>query len=601
MFLPMASSEPRPEPTPLAAATAPFFNAARLLSSNLAALRHDEQTMLVILAGIIGSAVGFGVSVFYRLIDLVQDLVLRSALRIPVSDLLLIPLFVAAGLAACRWLGIYGARGSTGENIPDVMYRVSVKGGVIPLMPVLAKTVAAAVVIGTGGSVGAEGPVVVLGAGTASKLGRWMKASPNRLRTLAGCGAAAGLSAAFNAPIAGVIFGIEKITGTAGGMALAPYVVGSILAATVSRGIFGNRPVLQMPSEFGVHSPWEMILYAVLGLVCGIVSVLYSRGVWRAQDLFAKLRSPWMRIALGALVIGALDLMFRQDLWGHGHQSLNLGIVAARSGLFLLGLTAAKLIATAVTFGAGGTGGVFTPALFIGATLGGAFGVVAQHLFPSSPVLPGAMALVGMAGLVAGATHAPLTAIFMVFEMTGDYALILPLMLTSVLAYMVSRRLYPESIYTEWLVRRGVVLSQGADAVVLARATVADCYHRDPITVPAWADVRTILELTRDSRQTEFPVVSVHGRLVGMLSRETVRELDIGTPLEAVLATDLARLFVKPVTPEDSLLTAMRRLGAVDVDYLPVVSVRDHGRLVGLVGRHDLTAAYDRLMAEEAH
>jgi CIC family chloride channel protein len=597
----MASSEPRTEPTPLAAATAPFFNAARLLSSNLAALRHDEQTMLVILAGIIGSAVGFGVSVFYRLIDLVQDLVLRSALRIPVTDLLLIPLFVAAGLAACRWLGIYGARGSTGENIPDVMYRVSVKGGVIPLMPVLAKTVAAAVVIGTGGSVGAEGPVVVLGAGTASKLGRWMKASPNRLRTLAGCGAAAGLSAAFNAPIAGVIFGIEKITGTAGGMALAPYVVGSILAATVSRGIFGNRPVLQMPSEFGVHSPWEMILYAVLGLVCGIVAVLYSRGVWRAQDLFAKLRSPWMRITLGALIIGALDLMFRQDLWGHGHQSLNLGIVAARSGLFLLGLTAAKLIATAVTFGAGGTGGVFTPALFIGATLGGAFGVVAQHLFPASPVLPGAMALVGMAGLVAGATHAPLTAIFMVFEMTGDYALILPLMLTSVLAYMVSRRLHPESIYTEWLVRRGVVLSQGADAVVLARATVADCYHRDPITVPAWADVRTILELTRDSRQTEFPVVSVHGRLVGMLSRETLRELDIGTPPEAVLATDLARLFVKPVTPEDSLLTAMRRLGAVDVDYLPVVSVRDHGRLVGLVGRHDLTAAYDKLMAEEAH
>jgi CIC family chloride channel protein len=597
----MASSEPRTEPTPLAAATAPFFNAARLLSSNLAALRHDEQTMLVILAGIIGSAVGFGVSVFYRLIDLVQDLVLRSALRIPVTDLLLIPLFVAAGLAACRWLGIYGARGSTGENIPDVMYRVSVKGGVIPLMPVLAKTVAAAVVIGTGGSVGAEGPVVVLGAGTASKLGRWMKASPNRLRTLAGCGAAAGLSAAFNAPIAGVIFGIEKITGTAGGMALAPYVVGSILAATVSRGIFGNRPVLQMPSEFGVHSPWEMILYAVLGLVCGIVAVLYSRGVWRAQDLFAKLRSPWMRITLGALIIGALDLMFRQDLWGHGHQSLNLGIVAARSGLFLLGLTAAKLIATAVTFGAGGTGGVFTPALFIGATLGGAFGVVAQHLFPASPVLPGAMALVGMAGLVAGATHAPLTAIFMVFEMTGDYALILPLMLTSVLAYMVSRRLHPESNNTESLVRRGVVLSQGADAVVLARATVADCYHRDPITVPAWADVRTILELTRDSRQTEFPVVSVHGRLVGMLSRETLRELDIGTPPEAVLATDLARLFVKPVTPEDSLLTAMRRLGAVDVDYLPVVSVRDHGRLVGLVGRHDLTAAYDKLMAEEAH
>jgi CIC family chloride channel protein len=597
----MASPEPRSEPTPLAAATAPLFNAARLLSSNLAALRHDEQTMLVILAGVIGTAVGFAVSLFYRLIDVVQNLTLHWALRIPVTDILLIPLFVALGLAVCRWLGIYGAHGSTGENIPDVMYRVGVKGGVIPLRPVLAKTAAAAVIIGTGGSVGAEGPVVVLGAGTASKLGRWTSASPNRLRTLAGCGAAAGLSAAFNAPIAGVIFGIEKITGTAGGMALAPYVVGSILAATVSRAIFGNRPVLEIPAEFGVHSPWEMLLYAALGIICGAVAVLYSRGVWKTQDRFGEIISPWARIALGAVIIGALDLMFRQDLWGHGHQSLNLGIVASRSAIFLLGLTAAKLIATAVTFGAGGTGGVFTPALYIGATLGGACGVIATHLFPSSPVLPGAMALVGMAGLVAGATHAPLTAIFMVFEMTGDYGLILPLMLTSVLAYMISRRLYPESIYTEWLVRRGVVLSQGADAVVLARATVADCYHRDPITIPAWSDVAAIMELTRGSRQTEFPVVSVHGRLVGMLSRETLRELDADVPAGAVLAADLARLSVKPVTPEDSLLTAMRRLGATDVDYLPVVSVRDRGRLVGLVGRHDLTAAYDRMMAEEAH
>jgi CIC family chloride channel protein len=582
----MASPEPRSEPTPLAAATAPLFNAARLLSSNLAALRHDEQTMLVILAGVIGTAVGFAVSLFYRFIDLVQNLTLHWALRIPVTDILLIPLFVALGLAVCRWLGIYGAHGSTGENIPDVMYRVGVKGGVIPLRPVLAKTAAAAVIIG---------------AGTASKLGRWTSASPNRLRTLAGCGAAAGLSAAFNAPIAGVIFGIEKITGTAGGMALAPYVVGSILAATVSRAIFGNRPVLEIPAEFGVHSPWEMLLYAALGIICGAVAVLYSRGVWKTQDRFGEIISPWARIAIGAVIIGALDLMFRQDLWGHGHQSLNLGIVASRSAIFLLGLTAAKLIATAVTFGAGGTGGVFTPALYIGATLGGACGVIATHLFPSSPVLPGAMALVGMAGLVAGATHAPLTAIFMVFEMTGDYGLILPLMLTSVLAYIVSRRLYPESIYTEWLVRRGVVLSQGADAVVLARATVADCYHRDPITIPAWADVAAIMELTRGSRQTEFPVVSVHGRLVGMLSRETLRELDADVPAGAVLAADLARLSVKPVTPEDSLLTAMRRLGATDVDSLPVVSVRDRGRLVGLVGRHDLTSAYDRMMAEEAH
>jgi CIC family chloride channel protein len=585
---------------PLAAATGPLLAAARLISSNLAAIGRDEQTTLLVLAGAIGAGVGFAVSIFYRLIDLVQGLVLRGAVRAPLPEWILIPVFVAIGLAICRWLVQTVARGSTGENIPDVMYRVGVKGGVIPLKPVLAKTAAAAVIIGTGGSVGAEGPVVVLGAGWASQIGRWLRVSPNRLRTLAGCGAAAGISAAFNAPIAGVIFGIEKISGAAGGLALAPYVVGSILAATVSRAIFGNRPVLALPAEYSVGSAWELALYVGLGLLAGLVAVLYNKSVWRAQDVFARLRSPAARIALGALIVGGLDLIFREDLWGQGHESLDLSIVAQRSALFLIGLTAAKLIATAVTFGAGGTGGVFTPSLFIGATLGGALGALVNALFPQWGIAPGALAMVGMAGVVSGATHAPLTAIFMVFEMTGDYGLILPLMLTSVIAYMLARRIHPESIYTEWLVRRGVVLTQGTDAVVLARARVQDCYHNDPLTLSGSLTVPEITERIRKSRQTEFPVINAHGRLVGMLDRDKLRELE-PEGAQIVTASDLAVPGPKPVSPEDSLLTALRRLGAHDVEYLPVVSPRDRGRLLGIVSRHDLTAAYERALAAEEH
>lgn len=595
----------RPDAASLAAATtAQIRSAARLISANLTAVGTDEQTTLLVLAGLIGTAVGVAVTGFYRLIDVMQHWVLLGALGTPVSDVALIPAFMALGLVICRSLTRWGARGSDGENVPDVMYRVGVKGGVIQLRPVLAKTFGAAAALATGGSVGAEGPVIVLGAGAASKVGRWLHASPNRLRTLAGCGAAAGISAAFNAPIAGVIFGIEKITGSAGGMALGPYVVASILAATVSRAVLGNEPVMSLPVEYAVRSPWELALYLVLGLVSGMVAVLYSRTVWRTRDLFARIRRPWVQVAVGALLVGALNVVFREALWGQGHETLDLTIVAVRTAPFLLGLAAAKLLATAITLGAGGVGGVFTPALFIGATLGGAFGRVARDALPSLALAPGALALVGMAGVVSGATHAPLTAIMMVFEMTGDYALILPLMLTSVLSYLVARRMHPESIYTEWLVRRGVVLTHGADAAVLVRITVGECYNRDVVTIPATADLAAINAQVRESRQTEFPVVSEDGYLMGMLSRETLRDADgkgEGAEAKPVSAADLARQRVTPVTPEDSVLTALRRLGAQDVDYLPVVAIRNRRRLVGIVSRHDLTAAYERALAAESH
>ncbi len=576
---------------------------ARAVSGTLTAMGSDEHTQLLVLAVVIGTASGAAVIVFYKAIDLIQGLVLHSALRMPIPAPLLIPLFVALGLMACRALVRWGANGSPGENIPDVMYRVTVKGGVIRSIPVLVKTLAAAVVIGTGGSVGAEGPVVVLGAAAGSRIGRWLRASPNRLRTLVGCGAAAGISAAFNAPIAGVLFGIEKILGAAGGMALGPFVVASILAATVGRSVFGNHPVMALPTEFGVGAPWELLLYVGLGVLTGVVSVLYSRSVWRAQDLFARLRARWLQVALGAAVIGGLDIAFRSDLWGQGHESLDIGIVATRSALFLLALAGAKLVATAATFGAGGAGGVFTPALFIGATLGGAYGVAMHGVIPNADFAPGALALVGMAGLVAGSTHAPLTAIMMVFEMTGDYGLILPLMLTSVLAYGIARRLHPESIYTEWLVRRGVVLSNGADAAVLARLPVQECINRQPLVIPEAADLPAIVQRIGESRQTDFPVVDDGGRLVGMLSHATVREAMEGRDQLGgiLLAADLALPDAEPVTAEDTLLTALRRLGKRDVNVLPVVVAGDRERLDGTVSRQDLMAAYERALTSEGH
>jgi chloride channel protein, CIC family len=573
------------------------------LPTAFATLLRHEESLLLGMAVVIGTAAGIAVIVFYETIDLVQQLVLQGALGHALPAVVTIPAFVALGLVLCRALVRFATHNSPGENIPDVMYRVTKKGGVIAFLPVLVKSLGAAIVIATGGSAGAEGPVVVLGAATASRIGRSLDSSPNRLRTLVGCGAAAGISAAFNAPIAGVVFGIEKILGATSALALGPFVVASILAATVGRAAFGNHPVLALPAAWSVGSAWELLLYVGLGLLTGAVSVAYSRGVWKAQDLFARLRAPWMQVAVGALVVGGLDLLFRANLWGHGHRSVDLGLVASRTALFLLALAAAKLAATAVTFGAGGTGGVFTPALFIGATLGGAYGVAVEGLLPAAHVAPGALALVGMAGMVAGATHAPLTAIIMVFEMTGDYGLILPLMLTSVLAYGLARRLYPESIYTEWLVRRGVVLESGADAAVLARIPVRECMNPHPVVITDHADVGTVLALISGSRQTDFPVVDGEGRLIGMLSQESVRAaLEDSRHLDAIaLAADLAVSDRDPISGEDSLLTALQRFARRDVGVLPVVHPEDHERLEGIVSREDLNAAYERALTAERH
>ena len=588
---------------PLARSLRALGVAPRALSRSIAALGTDEQAQLLVLAVVIGAAAGAAVTVFYKTIDAVQALVLGTGARLPLTQYVLVPAFVAVGLLACRALVHWGTRDSPGENIPDVMWRVTVKGGVIRFIPVMVKTLAAAIVIGSGGSVGAEGPVVVLGAAAASRIGRSLRASPNRLRTLVGCGAAAGISAAFNAPIAGVIFGIEKILGAAGGMALGPFVVASIIAATVGRALFGSRPVLALPAEYEVGSAWQLLLYVGLGLVTGVVAVLYSRGVWKAQDWFHRLRRGWVQVLIGAVAIGALDLQFRAALWGHGHQSLDIAIVAERGALFLLALAFAKLAATALTFGAGGTGGVFTPALFIGATLGGAAGVALHGAIPGAHIAPGAFALVGMAGLVAGSTHAPLTAIMMVFEMTGDYGLILPLMLTSVIAFAVARRLHPESIYTEWLVRRGVVLTHGADAAVLARIPVADCVNRKPVVVPEHLPLAAVMQHTAESRQSEFPVVDADGRLAGMVSRDQLRAALDGAEAAGgvLLAADLLGAPVDPVTPEDTVLTALRRLGSRDVNVLPVVAVHDATLLEGIVSHQDLLAAYERALVAEAH
>jgi chloride channel protein, CIC family len=568
------------------------------------AAQLDESTVLIGFAAAIGLAVGIAVVLFYKFIDVTQALALTTADRLTWLGALDIMAVVLLGLVAAHLIVRYGARDSDGQNIPDVMRAVAKHGGHIPDLPVWSKTAAAGLLIGTGGNVGAEGPVAVAGAALGSRIGRVFRSGGIRLQLLVACGAAAGISAAFNAPIAGVFFALEKILGSFSVAAFAPVLVASVIAAVVSRAVFGSSPVIAIPTEYAMGPPWELGLYALLGITAGVVAVMFTRAVYGATDLLERRSSRWRQILTAALVVGLLDVMFRADLWGRGHESLDIGIIGEREPWFLIALAFAKMGATAFALGAARAGGVFTPALFIGATLGGGLARAGQVTFPGWVVQPEAFALAGMAGLVAGSTHAPLTAIMMVFEMSGDYELILPIMLTTALAYVTARRLFPTSLYSEWLRRKGERIGHGRDLGVLERLTVEQAFNRNPTTVPEGASLGEIMTAIGHTTQIEFPVLTDEGRLVGVVTYSDLRTVlaDRDRLAPVVIAADIANTEIEPVTTRDSLRTALQRLGVHGTLTLPVVNPPDGAgppRFLGLISRQEILAAYDRELLRE--
>ncbi|MGH7658329.1 MAG: chloride channel protein [Gemmatimonadales bacterium] len=557
-----------------------------------------EHTLLLAIAGLVGVIAGFSIVFFYRLLDLVTRVVLGLSVTLNLPEPLVIAVLLAFGLVIVRLVVHYGTGDSPGENIPDVMHAVARRNGVLRAWPVAMKTLAAAITIAAGGSVGAEGPVAVLGGGMGSVTGQWFRFRPTRLRLLVGCGAAAGISGAFGAPIAGIFFAMEKILGNFRSSSLAAVVVASVAAAAVTRNVLGAEQVVRIPAEYGILNNSDLVLYGIIGLLGGLVSVLYTRGVWSIGDLMQRF-PLWLRLSIAAVFVGLMSGYFEPSLWGQGHQTLEVGMVLSQSAGVLLALSLAKIVATALTLGAGGVGGVFTPAIAVGGAFGGGTGMALTAIFPAAQVQPVACALVGMTAVVAGSAHAPLTAIFIVLELTNDYGLILPLLLAGSLGYVVARRTYPESIYSEWLARRGEHISHGADEAVLKRLTVADAYRSDPITASSHDSLARALPMLRQSAQLEFPVVNPENQLVGIFTWSDLKRAlgDTGT-LHGTLMRDLASPALEAVTLEDDLLTALRRLGARDAQIIPVLATDDPRRLLGIIGRQDIFAVYERELGE---
>jgi len=464
------------------------------------------------------------------------------------------------------------AREARGHGVPEVMYAVARRGGHIPGRVAVVKALASAITIGSGGSVGREGPIVQIGSALGSTLGRITRMSESQLRTLVACGAAGGIAATFNAPIAGVFFALELILRDFATRSFAAVMLSSITASVVGRAVFGDHPFLALPA-FTVNSPSEYLLFAGLGLLAGAVGVLFSKILYAIEDLCdGAWRGPeWLRPAVGGLLLGLL-LFAMPQLYGVGYPVLEASVAGRYTIGFLLLLVVAKMAATSLTIGIGGSGGVFAPSLVIGAAFGAAVGEAIGLVQPGLSGQAGTFALVGMAAVFAGATRAPITAGIILFELTGEYTIILPLLLAVIVATGVSRLLSGDTIYTRKLSRRGVDLTAPA-LPALRSTTVSSLMSPPPPTISGDENARAAIARLGASHRRAAPVVGADGALLGVLTAADAASA-LATDDEATrrTAADLSER-IPTLSTDDHVSNVLDRvIGAEATDGIPVVA-----------------------------
>ena len=510
----------------------------------------------------------------------------------------------------------YWSKDAKGAGVPLVMEAVTFKQARLSAKKAIAKCFAAATCIGTGMSLGRVGPMVVISSTVGSEIGQRTGKNVDETRTLVGCGAASAITAAFNAPLGGVLFAIELILAELRTRSFIPIVVAAVIATTVGRGLTGDVAAFDSIPKYTLSSPAEYPFYVILGLIAGLAAATFIRLLNLVETNIEKidLIPVPLRTCLGGLCVGMIALSFPHVL-GNGfdvtsdlisldsdeNDSLILGDsfpvnVGTASGVtsllvFVISIMLLKIIATSISIGSGGSGGIFTPSLFIGAALGAALGLVLNDMGIVSH--PGAFALVGMAAFVASTTRATLTAIVLLFEMTATYEIILPLMLSCVVADAVCYVLSEHSCYTSKLARRGINIDLGAEQDLMRMIKVKDAMTEDVMTIEPERPLEVALQMIEDTGHMSLPVVNEKGELIGIITWADIhiaalrheRHLTVGD----YCVTDLIT-----VTPGENLSQALDSLGHREIGHLPVVDKDDKLKLLGIITKGDIIKAYNR-------
>ncbi len=570
-------------------------------------LQLSEDAFHLILAGGVGVIGGLVNLVFHFCIDLSERLFLQRtgdpaelAAASGPWQRLLIPAIggLAAGLVLYWGLRLVGKQGSS--NILEV---VATSDGRLPFRTGLVKALSSLLSIGSGASVGREGAITQLAATFGSKWGQLCRWQPYRLRLLTACGAASGISAAYNAPIAGAVFAALIVVGNFSMNLFAPLVFSSVVASIVSRSFFGMTPWYVVPT-FDFTSlaklPWFLVLGALTGLMGAVFLIMLE---W-SQDTFKKIPTPiYVRLFIGGLLVGAVTLGY-PGVWGNGYGITNQilqqkFLTYSFPLLFLVALFFAKLFATLAAIGSGAVGGVFTPTLFLGAALGSIFGTTLHRLGQGAELPIGAFALVGMGSMLAATTRSPLLAMIMVFEISLNYSVMPPLMLACVVSTLVAGRLHPESIYTQPLRARGLIMErENLRPGSATERTVGDLMHAPVPPLRETATLREIAERFLTSSNNFLPVVDAKYQLIGLVALQDLKEhLAPGSEISGVIACDVMRPAPVCVTPNQLLLDTLPVMLASEQRNVPVVNSRRENRLVGAVARTEVLGLLSQAIA----
>jgi len=564
---------------------------------------YAEDTILISLSILIGFLAGVGAWAFLELIHF-----FRLSWNpwggysgyIP-GDItsLLIPLIPAFGGLLLGPMGALFPTEAKGHGVPEVMESVIRKGGVLKARTIFIRGLASAITIGTGGSAGREGPIAQIGAAIGSYVAQVFKMSSTNVRTLLGCGAAGGIAAAFNAPLAGALFALEIVLGDWHITTFTPVIMASVIATTTSRYLHGGKAMFDVP-YYQLVNPVEIIFYIILGLLSGLVALLFIHSMDKTEHFFEKNLNvhPWLKPAIGGFLVGIIGLVFPQ-IFSNGYAPMGEALMGEMVLWLMFSLVFLKILATSLTLGSGGSGGIFAPALYIGAMLGGAFGTIINMLFPFMTAKPGAYALVGMGAVLAAAAHAPLTNILLLFELTGDYHIILPIMVACIMSTLTIRALSPHSIFSIGLHKKGITIEAGIEVNVLQGLKVRNAMTTDDLEIiPEDMSFSHILRHITLSSHSNFPMVNKNGQLAGLISFQEIRQHVFDSELgQLVIAKDLATLSMTTVTPSDNLKDALSRLAYGSIKQLLVVDEKDPGKLLGILTRSDIITAYNRAIS----
>ncbi|HEY2586011.1 MAG TPA: chloride channel protein [Tepidisphaeraceae bacterium] len=619
----------------------------RVLSTRaLSRLGFREDSFLIVLAVVIGVVTAAAAVTFHQIINLIRDELYQriGAAKLYGPELILLIVWPALGGLAVGLISRYVFRAREGHGIVDVMESVIRSSGFIKPLVAIEKIITSGITIGTGGSAGAEGPIVQIGAAIASGTGQTFRISRQQMSILIACGAAAGISAIFNAPMGGLLFALEVILQDFSIHNMTPVVVASVIANVATKAIFIHV----------FHERWDAIFYLeeapvfkldwlqvqnfiILGVICGIVGVCATRLMYLTEREFHRLRLPApARPAIGGALLGCIGVAY-VVLFGHlqhqlkpvpfevypapafygdgygfiqrlvapgpNHSSFytNPGHTIHYLFLFLAFLTVAKLIGTCLTLGSGGSGGIIAPSLFLGAVAGGGMGMAMRivGLFDVTRVYPEAYAIVGMGAVLAAIVHAPLASILIVLELTYNPALVLPAMLAVVVGTGIARLIYPDSIYTAVLRLRGIRVGPSGDVALLHRMTVEQV-TLDPVTaVSIETPVERLLQMTAQSGVSDFVVIDRAGKYSGMVVADDLRTVMLEREaIPLLVAGEVARIDLPAVHSTDDLAKAMETFALNEVARLPVCLATDTDRIIGLISRRALMQRYNAALSE---